>query len=220
MIRLPSAAILLSPWLDLSCEASSWKDNGNFDWLPSKARHVHENFNPRIKSPSYNYVFGYHPDRKFAVPVAKLFSPFSQAINSFSGNSTRDSRGILYAESRDILNWMLKHPLVSPLYADLTGLPPILVQVGEAELLFDDGIAFTDKFRLQNIKNPSSCIRLEIYTDMVHMFQAMSFMTISKFAISNVSHYIKNLERQVHLERDFTKDEIKMLKVLAHGKQV
>ena len=30
-------------------------------------------------------------------------------------------------------------PLVSPLYGDLHGLPPLLVQVGSAELLYDDG---------------------------------------------------------------------------------
>ena len=30
------------------------------------------------------------------------------------------------------------HPLVSPLYADLVGLPPLLIQVGDSEVLLDD----------------------------------------------------------------------------------
>jgi acetyl esterase/lipase len=30
------------------------------------------------------------------------------------------------------------HPLVSPVYADLTGLPPLLIQVGDSEVLLDD----------------------------------------------------------------------------------
>ncbi len=35
-----------------------------------------------------------------------------------------------------------KDPRVSPLYADLSGLPPMLIQVGSAETLLDDAIRF------------------------------------------------------------------------------
>jgi acetyl esterase/lipase len=30
------------------------------------------------------------------------------------------------------------NPLVSPVYADLTGFPPLLIQVGDSEVLLDD----------------------------------------------------------------------------------
>lgn len=33
-----------------------------------------------------------------------------------------------------------RHPLASPLYADLRGLPPLLIQVGSAETLLDDSV--------------------------------------------------------------------------------
>ena len=36
-------------------------------------------------------------------------------------------------------------PGVSPLFADLAGLPPTLVQVGENEILYDDSISFADR---------------------------------------------------------------------------
>jgi acetyl esterase/lipase len=34
------------------------------------------------------------------------------------------------------------HPLISPLYADLSGLPPLLIHVGEHEILLDDAVRF------------------------------------------------------------------------------
>ena len=40
-----------------------------------------------------------------------------------------------------------RHPLASPLYADLTGLPPILIHVGDAETLLDDSVRFTARAR-------------------------------------------------------------------------
>ena len=40
---------------------------------------------------------------------------------------------------------LIKNPLVSPIYGDLSGLPPILINVGEFELLRDDSILFADK---------------------------------------------------------------------------
>src|SRR5438045_3581569 len=40
--------------------------------------------------------------------------------------------------SRALLTCDPKHPLPAPLYANRRGLPPLLVQVGEDELLLDD----------------------------------------------------------------------------------
>ncbi|WP_051718299.1 alpha/beta hydrolase [Hymenobacter sp. IS2118] len=39
----------------------------------------------------------------------------------------------------------LAHPLLSPTQADLHGLPPILIQVSTAEVLYDDVLKFVDK---------------------------------------------------------------------------
>jgi monoterpene epsilon-lactone hydrolase len=38
----------------------------------------------------------------------------------------------------------LKEPLASPLYADLTGLPPIRVHVGDDEVLLDDSRRYVE----------------------------------------------------------------------------
>jgi hypothetical protein len=46
--------------------------------------------------------------------------------------------GILNNAKLYLGNGDRKAPLVSPLYADLTNLPPLLIQVGESEVLLDD----------------------------------------------------------------------------------
>jgi acetyl esterase/lipase len=42
-------------------------------------------------------------------------------------------------------------PLISPLYAELTGLPPILIQVGSHEILLSDATRLTDKARQSGV---------------------------------------------------------------------
>jgi acetyl esterase/lipase len=40
-----------------------------------------------------------------------------------------------------------KNPLVSPLYADLKGLPPLFIEVGQSEVLRDDGVRLAERAR-------------------------------------------------------------------------
>jgi len=59
-----------------------------------------------------------------------------------------------------------KNPLVSPLFGDLSGLPPLLVHVGENEVLYDDAFRFTEKARNAGIE-----IHFRSWKRMVHVFQ-------------------------------------------------
>jgi epsilon-lactone hydrolase len=58
------------------------------------------------------------------------------------------------------------NPLVSPLRADLRGLPPIYIQAGEAEILHDSIQAFADRAKAQR-----AAVVLESWKDMPHVFQ-------------------------------------------------
>jgi acetyl esterase/lipase len=59
-----------------------------------------------------------------------------------------------------------RHPLASPLYADLRGAAPLLIQVGTAEILFDDSI------RLAQVLGKANCgVRLDIWPQMLHGWQ-------------------------------------------------
>jgi acetyl esterase/lipase len=57
-------------------------------------------------------------------------------------------------------------PLVSPLRADLRGLPPIYMQAGRAEILYDSIQAFAE-----HGKNQGADVTLESWDDMNHDFQ-------------------------------------------------
>ena len=57
------------------------------------------------------------------------------------------------------------NPLVSPIYADLAGLPPILVQVSEAEMLLDDAVRYVNKAR-----DSGSPARLQRWPGLLHVW--------------------------------------------------
>jgi acetyl esterase/lipase len=61
--------------------------------------------------------------------------------------------------------------LASPLFADLAGLPPLLVQVGTAETLLDDATRFADRARAAGV-----AVDLDVWDDMVHVWHAFAFV--------------------------------------------
>lgn len=58
-------------------------------------------------------------------------------------------------------------PLVSPLYADLVGLPPMLVQVGDAEVLLDDSTRLVERAVAAGVD-----ATVEVWPEAFHVFQA------------------------------------------------
>jgi len=59
-----------------------------------------------------------------------------------------------------------KDPLANPLYADLTGLPPVYMQVGDDEVLLDDSLRLAEHARKAGVD-----VRLDIFPNMQHSFQ-------------------------------------------------
>ena len=57
-------------------------------------------------------------------------------------------------------------PLASPLYADLRGLPPLLMQVGDAEVLLDDTLRVAEKAQAAGVD-----VAVDVYPEMIHIFQ-------------------------------------------------
>jgi monoterpene epsilon-lactone hydrolase len=73
----------------------------------------------------------------------------------------------------DAVSWYLgdggadmKDPLVSPFYADYTGLPRLLIQVGGHEVLLDDSTRVAEKAEAAGVD-----VTLEIWPEMQHVFQ-------------------------------------------------
>ncbi|MQY14365.1 Acetyl esterase [Streptomyces sp. RB5] len=59
-----------------------------------------------------------------------------------------------------------RHPLVSPLFADLSGLPPLLVQVGANEMLLDDSVRLAGRAGADGVG-----VTLEIGAELPHVYQ-------------------------------------------------
>ncbi len=60
-------------------------------------------------------------------------------------------------------------PTASPLFADLSGLPPILIHVGSAETLLDDSVRFAER-----VRKAGGDVELEVWDDMIHVFHAFA----------------------------------------------
>jgi acetyl esterase/lipase len=62
-------------------------------------------------------------------------------------------------------NTDLQDPRISPQFADLTGLPPTLIQVGSDETLLDDAVTLAGRLGAARVK-----VTLEVWPDMIHAF--------------------------------------------------
>jgi acetyl esterase/lipase len=81
----------------------------------------------------------------------------------------------------------LTAPLASPLYGDLGSLPPLLLQVGTAEILLDDSVRFAER-----AKDAGVDVTLDIWDDMIHVWQLFAFMLPeAQQAIDRVGAFVK-----------------------------
>lgn len=62
-------------------------------------------------------------------------------------------------------------PLISPVYGDLKGLPPLLIQVGSNEILLDDARTMTERARQAQVP-----VELEVWEDMQHVWHFTAFL--------------------------------------------
>jgi len=60
-------------------------------------------------------------------------------------------------------------PLASPLFADLRGLPPLLLQVGGAEILLGEISALAERCAAAGVD-----VTLDVWEDMFHFWQAFA----------------------------------------------
>jgi monoterpene epsilon-lactone hydrolase len=117
-ISTPRALVLMSPWVDLTCQGESYAKRYLMDPM-----------------------FG----RKMPPPDAE----------------DRTAIGLIYAGGHD-----LKHPYLSPIFGDFTGLPPMLIHVGEFEMLHDDAVIVYEKAIAAGSK-----AELKVWAGMFHAFQ-------------------------------------------------
>jgi monoterpene epsilon-lactone hydrolase len=79
-----------------------------------------------------------------------------------------------------------RNPLASPLYADLTGLPPLLIQVGDRETVLDDSTMFAEKARAAGVD-----VDLQVWEGMIHVFQMFASEIIeARQAIDAITEFL------------------------------
>ena len=79
-----------------------------------------------------------------------------------------------------------KTPLAAPLYADLKGLPPLLIQVGDAETLLDDSTRLDARARAAGVST-----KLEVWPEMIHVWQLFAnFLPEGQEAIDGIGKFV------------------------------
>ena len=131
-LPLPGAAVLISPFLDISASGESMKTRADRDpW--------------------------FRPDE---VEVVVRY----------------------YCPGEDVRN-----PLLSPVFANVAGLPPTLIHVGDDEILLSDSTRFADKLKTAGID-----VELEVFPEMWHVFQLfVGKMPESRAAVRKIGAYLK-----------------------------
>jgi monoterpene epsilon-lactone hydrolase len=80
-------------------------------------------------------------------------------------------------------------PLASPLYGDLSGLPPLLVQVGTAETLMDDSRVFAERATSAGVD-----VTYEPWEDMIHGWHGSPhILPEAREAIVSIGNYFKRV---------------------------
>lgn len=80
-------------------------------------------------------------------------------------------------------------PLASPIFGDLKGLPPLLIQVGTAEVLYDEAIALDRAARAAGVETT-----LEVWDDMIHVWQLFyPLLSEGRRAITRIGEYVNGV---------------------------
>jgi len=80
-----------------------------------------------------------------------------------------------------------RHPLAAPLHADLSGLPPLLIQVGTSETLLDDSTRLAEKAKAAGVD-----VTLDVWDEMIHVFQFFATMLPEgRQAIDRIGGFIR-----------------------------
>jgi monoterpene epsilon-lactone hydrolase len=135
--------------------------------------------------------------RHAGVPLPRaviLLSPFLDMTASGESMTTRaaldpwfDPADLPVVAGHYCPGAVLENPLLSPVFANVAGLPPALIQVGDAEILLSDSTRYAGKLRDAGID-----AELEVFPEMWHVFQLfVGKMPESGAAIGKIGRYIE-----------------------------
>jgi acetyl esterase/lipase len=124
-----------------------------------------------------------------------LISPWLDMTNDGESRKTRakidpwfNPDHVPASVARMFSEFELRNPLVSPVFADASGLPPTLIQVGDHEILLSDSTRFAE-----NIRKAGGEVELQVWPDMWHVFQFfIGQMPESKKAVDDIGRFLRS----------------------------
>jgi len=135
-------------------------------------------------------------ERKLPLPAgAVLFSPWTDLTGSGASVQTRAAADPMIGPAA--LAPMAAHyaggtatsaPGVSPLFGDLAGLPPLLIQVGDAEVLLDDATRLHERAVAAGLDSV-----LHVFDEAFHVFQAVPMLPEAAEALAEVGAFFERV---------------------------
>ena len=86
-------------------------------------------------------------------------------------------------------------PLASPLLGDLTGLPPLLIHVGESECLRDDSLRLAQKAREAGVT-----VELRVFDTVPHVWQNLHRLPEARQSIAAAGRFLREAQRRTQPE--------------------
>ncbi len=130
-------------------------------------------------------------------------APFADL--TLSGESLRKENGSDPAAHRDLLTFMgasyfqghePTDPLVSPIFGDLSGLPPLFVAATEGEVLLSDATRLIERATKAGVRVTS-----RIVVDSVHVFTLFPFLPETETTMTDVRKWMEDLGLQSNEQR-------------------
>ncbi|HPP83011.1 MAG TPA: alpha/beta hydrolase [Rubrivivax sp.] len=122
--------------------------------------------------------------------VISPFTDFTYCGESRTANDWRDpmlsNDGVLQMNELYLRGTPAEDPLVSPVYGDYRGLPPILAHVGSSEILLDDTRRVARRARAQSVD-----FDVEVWAEMPHVWHLWPFLPEAQLAVKRVAEFIR-----------------------------
>jgi len=109
-----------------------------------------------------------------------------QSIDPMIDRELADMLAALYLNGEDA-----KNPRVSPIHGDLRGMPPLLIQVGEREVLFSEAFSLYERARASGVD-----VTFEEWPLMIHVWHLyFPILTAGRDAIARIGAFVREKTR-------------------------
>jgi len=130
-------------------------------------------------------------DRRLPLPVAGMPMSACADLTMASESMRSEEDHIFSALAMPVIADLYlgktdpRNPLASPVFGDYTGIPPLLIQVGEHEMLRDDSVRVAAKARADGVE-----VQLEVWPGLVHVFQIRG-LPESREAVEHIAGFMR-----------------------------